>query len=50
MIEVKKVAEEWEIWDEEKEVAILEAEVKKLVPEKFHQWKKYSVRNSRKEC
>ena len=40
MIEVKKVAEEWEIWDEEKEVAILEAEVKKLVPEKFHQWKK----------
>ena len=38
MIEVKKVAEEWEIWDEEEEVARLEAGAKKLVPEKFHQW------------
>ena len=28
---VKKLAEEWEIWDEEEEV-------KKIVPEKFHQW------------
>ena len=28
MMHVKKVAEEWEIWDEE--------EAKKLVPEKFH--------------
>ena len=35
-IEVKKVAEEWEIWDKEEEVARSEAEVKKLVPEKFH--------------
>ena len=36
MIEVRKVAEEWEIWDEEEEAAKSEAEAKKLVPEKFH--------------
>jgi len=30
--------EEWEIWDEEEEVAKSEAEAKKLVPEKFHKW------------
>ena len=36
MMEVKKVAEKWEIWDEEKEAAKSEAEAKKLVPEKFH--------------
>jgi len=36
MIEVKRVAEEWEIWDKEEEAAKSEAEVKKLVPEKFH--------------
>ena len=38
MVEVKKVAEEWEIWDEEEETARLEAEAKKIVPKKFHQW------------
>ena len=37
MVEVKKVVEEWEIWDEE-EVARSEAEAKILVPEIFHQW------------
>ena len=37
-MEVKKVAEEWEIWDEEEEVAKSEAEAKNLVPEKFHRW------------
>jgi len=37
-MEIKKVAEEWEIWDEEKEVARLEEEAKKLVPKEFHQW------------
>jgi len=37
-MEVKKVAEEWEIWDEEEEVAKSEAEAKRLVPEKFHRW------------
>jgi len=35
-MEVKKVAEEWEIWDEEEEAAKSEMEVKKIVPEKFH--------------
>jgi len=38
MMEIKKVAEEWEIWDEEKEVVKSEAGTKKLVPEKFHKW------------
>ena len=37
-VEVKKVAEEWEIWDKEEEAANSEAETKKLVPEKFHKW------------
>ena len=37
-VEVRKVGEEWEIWDEEEEAAKLEAEAKKLVPEKFHEW------------
>jgi len=37
-IEVKRVAKEWEIWDEEEEAAKSEAEVKKLVPEKFYKW------------
>ena len=35
-MEVKKVAEEWEIWDEEEEAATSEAEAKKLVLEKLH--------------
>jgi len=33
---MKKVVEEWEIWDEDEEVAKSEAEAKKMVPEKFH--------------
>ena len=37
-MEVKKVVEEWEIWDKEEEVARLEEEAKKMVPEKFHPW------------
>ena len=37
-MKVRKVAEEWEIWDEEEEVARLEVEAKELVPEKFHKW------------
>jgi len=36
MVEVKRIAEEWEIWDEEEEVARSEAETKKLVLEKFY--------------
>jgi len=35
-MEVKKVAEKWEIWNEEEEAAKSEMEAKKLVPEKFH--------------
>jgi len=38
VVEVRKVVEEWEIWDEEEEVAKSEVEAKKLVPEKFHEW------------
>ena len=38
MVEVRKVAEEWEIWDKKEEVAKSKAEAKKLVPEKFHRW------------
>ena len=38
MMEVKRIAEEWKIWDEEEKAAKLEAEAKKLVPEKFHKW------------
>ena len=37
-VEVKRVVEEWEIWDEEEEAARSEKEARKLVPEKFHQW------------
>ena len=33
---MKKIAEEWEIWDEEKEVAKFEEEVKKLVSQRFY--------------
>ena len=36
-MEVKRVAEEWEIWDEVVVVAKSEVEAKKLVPEKFHE-------------
>ena len=35
-VEVKRVVEEWEIWDEEEEVAKSEVEARKLVPEKFY--------------
>jgi len=37
-VEVRKVAEEWEKWDEEEEAARSETEAKKLVPEEFHRW------------
>ena len=35
-VEVKRIVEEWEIWDEEEEAARLEEEVRKLVLKKFH--------------
>ena len=37
-MKVRRVAEEWKIWDEEEKAARLEKEAKKLVSEKFHQW------------
>ena len=37
-VEVRKVMEEWEIWDEEEEAVKSEAEARKLVPERFHEW------------
>ena len=37
-INIKRVAKEWKIWDEEEKVAKSEVEAKKLVPEKFHRW------------
>ena len=38
MMEVKKVAEEWKIWDEEEEVAKSEEKSTKMVTEKYPQW------------
>ena len=35
---VKKVVEEWEIWNEKEEAARLEKEAKKLVSEQFYKW------------
>ena len=37
-VEIRKVVEEWEIWEEEEQVAKSKKEAKKLVPEKFHKW------------
>ena len=38
MIDVRKVTEEWEIWDEEEKIAKSEKKAKKLVSEYFHKW------------
>ncbi len=35
-VEIKRVVEEWKIWNEEGEAAKSEVEARKLVPEKFH--------------
>ena len=37
-MEVRRVVEEWKIWEEEEEVAKLEVKARKLVLEKFHKW------------
>jgi len=37
---MKKVAEEWEIWDEEEEAMRFTEKAKKLVLEQFHKWVK----------
>ena len=38
MVEVKRVAEEWEIWNEEEGAVKSEVEVKKMVSKRFHPW------------
>ena len=38
IVEVKRVTEEWKIWEEEEETAKSEAEAKKLVLKRFHRW------------
>jgi len=38
MVEVKRMAKEWEIWNEEEKAAGSEVEARKLVLEKFHSW------------
>ena len=46
-MEVKRIAEEQEIWDEEEEAVKSETKVKKLVPEQFHrQIKVFSKKQS----
>ena len=37
-MEVKKVVEKWEIWDEEVIVVKYKEEAKKLVSQRFHKW------------
>ena len=37
-MEVKRIVEKWEIWNEEEEAVRSKVEAKKLVPEKFHKW------------
>jgi len=36
MVEINKVVEEWEIWDEEEKAVKSEEEAKKLVSQRFH--------------
>jgi len=35
-MEVKKIVEEWKIWNEKEETAKSEKKAKRLVPEHFH--------------
>ena len=37
-MEIKKMAEEWKIWNKEKEVAKSEEKAKKFVSQRFHEW------------
>ena len=38
MVEVKRIAKKWKIWDKEEEAVRSEAKAKKLVLERFHKW------------
>jgi len=40
MMEIKKMTEEWEIWDDEEEAVKIEKEAKKLVSPRFHIFRK----------
>ena len=48
-MDVKKVTEEWEIWNKKKEAVMLEEEAKKLVPPRFHRWI-YVFRKKARPC
>ena len=37
-MDVKRLAEEWEIWNKKEEIAKLGEKVKRLVPKHFHKW------------
>jgi len=37
-MQINKVAEKWEIWNEKEEATRSEEKAKKLVPEQFHKW------------
>jgi len=37
-MEIKKMVEEWKIWNKEEEVAKSEEKAKKFVPQRFHEW------------
>jgi len=38
MMEIKKVAEEWETWDEKEKAAKSKEKVKKLVTQRLYKW------------
>ena len=51
IVEIKRVAKKWEIWDDKKEMAKSEMEVKKLILEKFHKWiKVFGKKQSKRIC
>jgi len=49
MMDVKKIAEKWEIWNEEKAVRS-EKKMKKLVPEWFYRYIKMFGKNRVRGC
>ena len=53
-MKVKEIAEEWEIWDNEEEVARSEEKAKTLILKQFHKWikvfgKKTKQKNAHKK-
>jgi len=37
-MKVKRLVEEWEIWDKKEEIARFKEEIRKLVLKRFHKW------------